>query len=227
MLKALKVQIWNDEAGETRQGKFFPTHQLQLLNATPGEMDCFLFGRVHGIGRCRSRLTFRSGCTQWWRRSVQKLRNFHQWHRASTSNVPLQKKRSKCNVHLSQERLRLVERMWGPTPPWNKIHLILFFYQYVSLAIYPLCILDAPNFHKVYVKKKNNNRTFMKWSQKKMMLATKALQISCQFLPRYLIGRYAKGLSQNFIASGWWNLTLSLYAVSSPVETTEGRISEI
>lgn len=181
MLKALKVQIWNDEAGETRQGSFFPTHQLQLLNATPGEMDSFLFVRVHGVGRCRSRLTFRSGCTQWWRRSVQKLRNFHQWHRASTSNVPLQKKRSKCN-HLSQERLRLVERMWGPTPTMKQNSLDPVFYQYVSLAIYPLCILDAPNFHKVYVKKKQQ-QNFHEMKPKKMMLATKALQISCQFLP--------------------------------------------
>lgn len=222
MLKALKVQIWNDEAGETRQGSFFPTHQLQLLNATPGEMDCFLFVRVHGIGRWRSRLTFRSGCTQWWRRSVQKLRNFHQWHCASTSNVRLQKKRSKCN-HLSQERLRLVERMWGPTPPWNKIHLILFF---INMCLYQ-SILYAYWMPQISIqctfKKKQN---FHEMKPKKMMLATQALQISCQFLP-ISYRKIRKGLSQTFIASGRWNVTLSLYAVSSLVETTEDRISEI
>lgn len=68
------------------------------------------------------------------------------------------------------------------------------FYQCVSLAIYPLCILDAPNFHK-------QQQNFHEMKPKKMMLATKALQISCQFLP-ISYRKIRKGLSQNFIASG-------------------------
>lgn len=84
--------------------------------------------------------------------------------------------------------------------------------------------IGCPKFpYSVRLKKKQN---FHEMKPKKMMLATKALQISCQFLP-ISYRKIRKGLSQTFIASGRWNVTLSLYAVSSLVETTEDRISEI
>lgn len=173
--KALEVQTWKDEAGQTGRVSLFLPIKLQPINATPGDMESFLPVYVHRTVCRGSCLAFRNWYTQsWW--SVQKLMDVLEWHRARTSNV-LPKKEMQPLITWEAERQKSIVDLMSIKNFFNKSQLLLTVFTWV-VFIYLLSIhIGCPKFVLFYVRKQNFNAA--------KMLATDALESLVSY-SRYL-----------------------------------------